>query len=304
MTGHSRRRSPLAIVSPLLIVAAWGLSYAAIRAAVREIPPFSLAFLRFLLATLIVWPIYRRGERRAVDPGDRWPLLLLGLTGVTLYFAFENTGLQYTTASHGAMIAATIPLGVELVAARRSGTRLPRQAVAASLVALAGVFVLVRPGIEDGASLAGDLLMFGAAASWVAYTFLAERLAGRYPGMQVTHIIQLVGVATFLPGALAETLLSPRPWPSAGAWGGVAFLGIVCTAAAYHVWNRAIADLGVTTASNLLYGVPMVGVLGGVLLLGEPFTPSLAVGSALILTGVIWANRAARIPGHPESPPG
>ncbi len=293
----------LKILPPLAIVAAWGLSYAAIRAAVREIPPFTLAFFRFLLAALVVWPIYRRGERRAVRPGDRWGLLLLGLTGVTLYFAFENTGLQYTTASHGAMIAATIPLCVELAAARAKGHRLPRQALAAALVALAGVFILVRPGSGEGASLVGDLLMFGAVASWVAYTFLAERLAGRYPGFQVTHIIQVIGVASFLPGALVETLLRPWRWPSASAWGGVVFLGIFCTAMAYHVWNRAIADLGVTTASNLLYGVPVVGVLGGVVLLDEPFTPSLALGSALILAGVIWANRAAHSVDRAGSPP-
>lgn len=277
----------------LFCIIVWGLSYAVIRASVREIPPMSLAFARFVLASILLWPFVRR-QWRPVARQDVLPLLALGLAGVTVYFAFENYGLKYTTASHAALIIATIPLCTELVAALRRGKGLAWQTVAASCIALAGVFVLVGPGEDPQASLLGDLLMFGAVGSWVCYSFLVEKTSGRYPNLQITLIIMLIGLVTFLPGAAAETLLSPYPWPSAAAWGGVIFLGVFCSALAYHFWNQAIPALGVTVTSNLLYVLPLVGVSGGIILLGEQLTPGVGMGSVLIIGGVVWAHRSSR----------
>jgi drug/metabolite transporter (DMT)-like permease len=285
--------SLLPLAMALFCIIVWGLSYAVIRAAVREIPPMSLAFARFVLASALLWPLVRR-QWRPVARQDRLPLLALGLTGVTVYFAFENFGLKYTTASHAALIIATIPLCTELVAALRRRESLAWQTVAASCVALAGVFVLVGPGQDAQASLLGDLLMFGAVASWVCYSFLVEKTSGRYPNLQVTQIIMLIGLLTFLPGAAAEMVLSPYPWPSAAAWGGVVFLGVLCSALGYHFWNQAIPALGVTVACNLLYALPLVGVAGGVVLLGERLTPGIGFGAALIIGGVVWAHQSSR----------
>lgn len=277
----------------LFCVVAWGLSYAVIRASVQEIPPMSLAFSRFVLAAALLWPFVRR-RWQPIARQDRLPLLALGLTGVTIYFAFENYGLKYTTASHGALIIATIPLCTELVAALRRRESLAWQTMVASCVALAGVFVLVSPGQDPQASLLGDLLMFGAVGSWIWYSFLVEKTSGRYPNLQVTQLIMLIGLVTFLPGAAAEMLLSPYPWPSAAAWGGVVFLGVFCSAIAYHFWNQAIPALGVTVTCNLLYALPLVGVAGGIILLDEPLTAGVGLGAVLIIGGVVWAHHSSR----------
>ncbi len=277
----------------LFCIIVWGLSYAVIRASVQEIPPMSLACSRFVLASALLWP-FVRSQWRPIARQDWLPLLALGLTGVTIYFAFENYGLKYTTASHGALIIATIPLCTELVAARRRRQGLAWQTVLAACVALAGVFVLVRPGADAEASLLGDLLMLGAVVSWVCYSFLVEKTSGRYPNLQVTQIIMLIGLLTFLPGAIGEMVFSPYDWPSAAAWGGVVFLGVLCSALGYHFWNQAIPALGVTVTCNLLYALPLVGVAGGVLLLGEQLTTGIGLGAALILGGVIWGHRSSR----------
>ena len=282
-----------ALAMALFCIVVWGLSYAVIRASVREIPPMSLAFARFVLASALLWPLVRR-QWRPVAREDRLPLLGLGLSGVTVYFLFENFGLKYTTASHGALIIATIPLCTELVAALRSRQALSGQTLLAAGVALAGVFVLVAPGQDVEASLLGDLLMFGAVASWVCYSFLVERTSGRYPNLQVTQIIMLIGLLTFLPGAAAEMTWAPYPWPSAAAWSGVAFLGVLCSAVAYHFWNQAIPALGVTVTCNLLYALPLVGVAGGILLLGEQLTAGVGLGALLIIGGVVWGHRSSR----------
>lgn len=272
----------------LFVVGVWGMSFAVTRVTVQEIPPFTLAFLRFVLASLLIWPLARRHRHTVIAPEDRGALFLLGFIGVTVYFGFENFGLKYTTATHGALIVATIPVTTEAVNAFRHHRR-PRMAVIVGLlVALAGVGLLVGPDNGE-ATLLGDLLMLAAVTSWVGYTFLADRLTARYPNLLLTFRITTVGTVTLLPGALLEAWLLPLPRPSLAAWGGVIFLGAFCSALAYHLWNRAIPALGVGLTNYLLYGIPLVGALTGVLALGEPLTPNILIGGTLIVGGVFMA---------------
>jgi drug/metabolite transporter (DMT)-like permease len=267
----------------------WGLSFSVTRGAVRQIPPLTLACLRFLLAGVLLWLMTRR-QAVALRPGDGKWVGALTLSGVTLYFAFENMGLKLTTASHGSLIIATIPLGTELVVAWRQ-RRWPGVATwLGSLVALGGVAFLV--GRDRGAaSAAGDLLMFGAVGCWIAYTFLIQHLAGRYPNLLLTAWIMLAGAVSLLPAAALELLFYPWPRPDAAAWGQVLFLGIVCSALGYDLWNRAVPVLGPSAINTLIYFIPLVGVAGGIVFLDEPLTLNLFIGGALVCFGVVLARR-------------
>jgi drug/metabolite transporter (DMT)-like permease len=277
----------------LLVIVAWGCSFAVTRVTVQEIPPFTLAFLRFALAALLMWPLARRHRQVTVARKDRRALFLLGFVGVTLYFGFENLGLKYTTATHGALIVATIPLTTEVANAFLK-RRLPKPLVLAGLlIALSGVVLLVGPSPGE-ASLVGDALILAAVTTWVWYTFLAARLVKRYPNLLLTFRIMSIGALTLLPGALLEVLLLPLPNPSLQSWGGVLFLGIICSALAYHLWNQAIPALGVAVTNNLLYGIPLVGVITGVAALDEPLTTNIFISAALIIGGVLLACRDER----------
>jgi drug/metabolite transporter (DMT)-like permease len=269
----------------------WGISFPVSRVAVREIGPLALATFWFALAAALLWPLARRRGLR-LEAADRPAILGLGLLGVTLYFALENYGLVFTTASHASLIVATVPLGsaaVEAFRRRRPPRPLP---IAGMILAALGVVVIVRPeGAGASRSLLGDLLVFGAMASWVAYTFLARGLIARYPALLVTAATMAVGAVTLLPLAAVEALFIPMRAPSAAGWLAVAYLGLLCSAAAYLMWNLALPVLGVSVANNLLNVIPLVSVLTGVLALGEPWTASIALGGALILAGVFVVER-------------
>lgn len=282
----------LHLAGALLVVVLWGVSFAVTRAAVRELPPMTLALLRFALACGVLWPAVRvRCGRVRLDPADRWGAFGLGFVGVTLYFACENVGLQYTTASHGALIVATIPLATVLAEAAARRRRPPAAVLGGLVAALGGVGLLVGGDQGGEASLYGDALMFGAVVSWVAYTFLADRLGRRYPSLWLTLVVMAVGTATLLPLAAWEWRSGwPAP-PSGAAWASVVFLGVFCSAAGYLLWNGAIPVLGVSVTNNLIYGIPLVGVLAGVLLLGESLSGRVALGGALVVGGVVLASR-------------
>lgn len=275
----------------------WGVSYAVIRVAVHEIPPLTLASLRFVLAAAVLWPAARRrcrGERLA--PEDHWTTFGLGFLGVTLYFAFENWGLYFTTASHGSLIIATIPLATALVEAIQRRTLPSAWLLGGLATALVGIGLTVGSSGRE-ATVLGDLLVLGAVFSWVGYTFLARHLSDRYSPLFITQSALVVGAVTLAPLAALELLHHPiRRIPSPLAWASVAYLGVFCSALCYLLWNAAIPVLGVTVSSNLLNATPLVGVLTGVVALGEPFTATAALGSALILGGVVVASRPPAAP--------
>ncbi|MFA5517362.1 MAG: DMT family transporter [Desulfuromonadales bacterium] len=283
MVANKTKGTALALA--LFAIFVWGASFAVTRAAVREIPPLALAFLRFALAAAVLWPAARRFPLR-VARADRLAVFSLGFVGVTLYFAFENAGLARTTASHGALLVAIIPLITELLAARRRRRPPSRRIIFCLLTALAGMAVIFGQDEGAGASAAGDLLMLGAVAAWIGYTLLAEDLTRRYPGLPLTMRIMAVGAATLLPLALIEAAFLPFGRPSVASWSGVAFLGVFCSALAYLAWNRAIPALGVTRTNALINLIPLFGVLAGVLGLGEPLSLRIVFGGGLILAGV------------------
>jgi len=279
-----------ALASAAVVVVLWGVSFPVSRVAVREIPPLALATGRFALAAALLWPAARR-RGLALARADLPAVLLAGLLGVTLYFALENYGLVFTTASHASLIVATVPLGSAAVEAVRR-RRMPRPpTIAGMAAAAAGVVVIVRPDGSSARTLLGDLLVLGAMAAWVAYTFVVKDLMARTPALLVTAATMAAGAAFLLPLAGIEATLVPLRAPSAGAWAALGYLGILCSAAAYLLWNLALPALGVPVANNLLNVIPLVSVVTGVLVLDEPWTASIALGGALVLAGVVAVER-------------
>jgi len=275
----------------LFCVLVWGISYAVIRTTVQQIPPLTLACLRHLCGAALLWPLVRSRYGQTVIPGsDHLRICALALCGITLYFGFENHGLKLTTASHGALLIALIPLGTELVTSIRQLRFPPLGTWLGTLVALTGVTLLI--GKNDGvADLTGDLLMLGAVSSWIAYTFGINRFAGRYPGLLLTRQIMLYGGLTLLPGMAWELSSWDIAMTSLTAWGGFLYLTVICSVVGYDFWNRAVPALGPNATNNLLYLLPLVGVITGVLGLGEPFTSTLFWGGGLVLGGVVLAGR-------------
>lgn len=288
-TDRFGKKSILALFMALFCIVVWGASYAVTRSAVQQIGPLTLACLRFYLAAGLLWCLIRPRSIQ-LQWIHRREIVNLTMSGIILYFAFENIGLKLTTASHGALIIATIPLGTELVWAWYHRCWPLWYTWLGTVAAISGVFLLVGWG-ESGASLVGDLLMFGAVGCWIVYTFQIERISGRYPPLVLTFWMMLIGAAAFTPGAMVELWIYPIPQPDLLTCGQVLFLAFACSAVGYDFWNRAVPVLGPTIINTLLYLIPLVGVTSGIVFLKEPVTPSLFTGGGLIILGVFIVRK-------------
>ena len=279
------RKHYCAIIGSVLF---WGASYLATAVAYETISPLQLGLTRAVLAAALFFA-YRAlsGAREKVERGD-WPRVVIsGLFGVTLYFAFQNTALAMTSSSRAALITACYPvivLTMECMVRRK----LPvfRQ-LAGIAVAVAGVGMLTGSGTGEG-SVAGDLMMVVPGVMWGCYCLSAEKLTEKYPTSLLTAWQMLIGVAAFVPLVLFEG----RPWmmPTLRSGCAILFLAVCCSLLSFLFFNYSLKGLSVTVPMVLLNLQPVVGVVCSYLVLGETVTPFQAAGGAVIVAGVLLST--------------
>lgn len=287
------RDSTLPLLSLWATVLFWGLSFASSKTILNTgVPPMTMVCIRFVIATIILNLLLRRFDPEArLRKQDVLPLAVSGLFGVTVYFFFESRGIRLTSASHASLIIAVIPVVTVLAEALLFRTRisvLTGLGIALSVVGV--VFVVNRPGPgAGGVSLAGDLFMFGACLSWVAYIVLSRNLHRRLSELAITAYQALFGTAFLVPLALLEM----RQWVPITLAAGVnlVYLAVFCSALSNFLYIYALSALGPIAVSPSVNLIPVVGVLGGVILLGETLVWSQVAGGAVILAGVLLVSR-------------
>lgn len=278
----------------IITSAIWGTTFISSKLLLQEgLSPAAIMILRFVLAYVLMLP-FVKGKWFCKSLKDELLMVLLGISGGSLYFLLENTALVYTQASNVAIIIAATPLLTMLtVNLLDRGKRTSKRLYGYSLMSLAGVALVILNGnFVLKLNPIGDLLTFGAVVTWVIYSIIIARLQDSYPSMMITRKIFFYGIVTLLPYFLIEPwgvtweMLS-RPM----VWGNIAYLGVLASLVCYAAWNIVLKRLGAVDATNYLYINPIVAMITAFLLLGERITPLAIVGTALILVGVYLAER-------------
>lgn len=279
----------------------FGASVVATRVAVQEIPPLSLAVLRFGQGGLILFLCLLVGVRSFLQVNRRdFPFLIL--LGAILFAVFPvtfNAGLRLTEASRGALMLATMPLWSAWLARWARRENLILRQVGGILLTFTGVgIVLVERGLtwqETTWALAGDGLMLLTALCGAIYGVLAQRILARYTALTVTTYAMVFGTFLLLPAALAEGL----PQALAQIEGKLAvlilFLGIFGGALGYFSWTFALTRLTPTQVAVYVNLNPIVATILGAALLAERLTGVFAVGFVAVLAGVLLVNWPRRI---------
>ncbi len=282
----ARGRAWLAVAAMLVAVTVWGPSFVATKVALRDLPPLTVAFLRFLVASGVLYTVWRLSPEAArLDRATHRRLFAGGLLGVAGYFILENLGVQRTTAGDAALLMAAIPVIALLAEALWLKQPVSLRRGAGIAVSFAGVFLLIGRARATGGSnrVAGDLLVVAAAFLWAAYSLHGKSL-NHVPKLTVVTYEAIYGTVLLAPFAVAE---SPhwRPVPLGSAL-AVAYLGVMCSAVTYLLYNYALKALAASQVTAFLNLVPVAGAAAAVLLLGEHLQPVQLLGGAVILAGV------------------
>ena len=283
------------LLSVVFLSSAWPLTKLAIG---HGAAPLWFAESRAVLSGLTAAALLGTGGRIALPVRQDLPAVVsVGLFQLAAFFAFAHLAVAWVPAGRTAVLANTttifvVPLSVVVL----GETITPRRWVATA-VGLAGIAVLVGPWAIDWASkraLIGNGFLLCAALSWAVALITVRRMPPRRSMFELLPWCFLLGSLALLPIVLAE---EPHIELGVGAaaWGPLVYIGLL--AGPLGTWGvMEAAMLLPALVSSLGYlATPAVGILLSAWILGEPITPDLVTGTALILVGVglaAWPGRA------------
>ena len=293
--------SSRAWIAFLTVSVLWGIPYYFIKIAVDDgVPPAFLAWVRVAMAAAILGAICWRLGLFASLRGRWRTLAVYAVAEIVVPFPMIAAGEQAVASSLAAILIATVPLIVALLAIRFDPAERVRGLRLVGLgVGFAGVVALV------GLDIAGNWdELLGAAAILVAAVgyaigpmIITNRLRDIDPRATMAGALA-IAAALLTPAALVAP---PAEAPSTEAVVAIAFLGVLCTAAAFVVFGRLVVEVGPGRASVITYVAPLVAVALGVAALGERPGAGAIAGLVLILVGS-WLSTGGRVPPRLASP--
>jgi len=265
------------------------------RAVIDEVGPWTLAFLRWGGAFLILLPFAAAGLKRdaatLVVHGRLIPVL--SFLGMFVCGGLVYVGLHHTTATNGTLIYAGANILILILEWLFRGRPVgPRELIGTAL-AFAGVLVVATrgAGISGFALNPGDLLIAVAATAWAIYAVLQKRTdITSIPGLSLFAATMFAGAALLLPMAMWEFASGPALPASARAWLGVLGVALMPSIGAFFGYQLGVRRFGPATMAMSSYLWTPYGVLLALIFLGERLHLYHLIGLALILPGVVLAT--------------
>ena len=295
----TRRWLPLAAVGVSVVL--WSTAYALSGLVLETSSPAVLSVGRFLIALVLLIPLaWRRpGFARALKSPRT---VVLGLTGVTLYYSLTNIGLLFTSAGTAALAAALLPVLTTVLAVFMLRERLAVRTVIGLALATIGVALVAASGLRFDLGL---LLCVFALAAYSLYTVLLRRDAAlpEAPDAVVLATATAIwGTALMVPWLIVEIATGGARMPEGvEGIGGILFLGLIVTAPTLVLFNYGAERLPAAISGIATAGIPAFGYAFAVLL-GEAPVLVKVIGGAIALIGIVVATLSS--PAIEPSPPG
>jgi drug/metabolite transporter (DMT)-like permease len=284
----------------------WAANFIVVKDAITTLPPVAFTFLRYGLASIALLGILRwlEGDIRLPRP-DTLRILIMGGLGFGLYQILWTTGLQSIPAGDSALIIASTPVLVAVLAVMSGADTLTPMKFAGAVLSFLGVVVVIAAGIgiSLSGSAAGSALTLAAATCWASYTVLATPVLRRHSPLVLTTWATIGGTLVLVPVGVAQLV---APGALDVVWAGrlvpivlaIAYSGLLAAAVANIIVFNGVRLLGPTRVITLQSFVPAMAVVLAFVFLGEPIRPAQVVGGAVIVLGVALTRLASgRPPG-------
>lgn len=274
----------------------WGGTFIAGRYIARDVGPFSAAFLRFAVASVLLLLLVRRTEGRlpSVQRGQIVPLILLAMTGVFAYNAFFFRGLKLIHAGRASVIVANNPIVIALFAALVFKERLTVLKVMGIVLSVIGAIIVVSKGqvaeVFRGGIGWGEIFIFCCVASWGCYSIIGKVVMTHLSPLVAVAYSSSVGAAALLVPAWLEGMFTDISHYTLLDWLGIVYLGIFGTVIGFVWYYQGIKAIGPTKAGQFINFVPPSAIVLAFFILGEPMTSSLLLGALFVITGVYITN--------------
>lgn len=271
------------------IAAVWGLTFVMVQDAIAELPAMAFLAYRFLPASLLVALVFRRALA-ALTP-DGWRAGLVMGAFLTAGYVFQTVGLQYTSASSAGFITGLFVVLTPLFGRLLLGIRPGAVAWAAALVSAVGLLLLTGGGEE--ASLKGDLLVLGCAASFALHIIVTDRAVDRFDaGALVAVQLGMCGLLSLAAAAALGDLEAPS---GTTVWSALIVTSVVASALGFLVQTYAQKHLSPARTALILAAEPAFAGLFGYVLAGDRLGAVGWLGAVLILGAIVAVDAIPRL---------
>ncbi|WP_166242698.1 DMT family transporter [Paenibacillus turpanensis] len=301
-----------------LATISWGGAFLGGKISTQTLTPEAVAFFRFLVAALLLFPMLwldrrRQGRKQATAGGDAgstmslarsktfgdWLLLFaLGATGMCLY----NLCFFFAT-KHAAIVKSSLVIAVNapmitVLSALFLKERLNASSLAGLIVALTGsVYVIVGGDLGKLSALRFepvDLVLLGACVSWAVYSVLSKVAMRKFSPLEATAYGAGFGALLLLPFAWTTTTWQHIVTTGWDGWAGVLYVGVIVSVVSFLWWNSGIKEAGASKAAIFVNLMPLSAIAMAAVFLGETFTSAHLIGGMLIFSGIYLNIRKKR----------
>ena len=266
----------------LVLYLVWGSTYLAMKVAVTTLPPFFAATLRFAGAGVLLLVLGRLFNRDKVTPGHVVTAALQGLLLLLCGNAAVMWAMKTVPSGVGALIIAVTPVFMALL----SGDRRRNTWIGIG-VGLVGIAVLVNPFNAGAISLKGALVLIAAAFAWAVGSLLPRRMPS-HPDTATSTGIQMVtgAIAQFTLSSLMHEAPTWEATSAASAW-AVLYLSVCGSLIGFTAYGWLMRVEPASRVATYAYVNPVVAVLLGAAVGGEPLSARVVVATGIIVCAVL-----------------
>lgn len=285
----------------------WGTSFLWIKIAVSEISPLVLVAFRSLIgaSSLLVFFGIKGGPRLRWQELRPWLgiFVVVGLINIAIPFMLISWSEQYIPSGIASILNSSVPLFTMIIAPLfLHDDQWSLRKLLGLVFGFVGILNIFLPEMNHGLNqnLIGMGAMLWAALSYaVAGIYIRRHVQGLAPQLQA--FLQLA-IATVMIWALTIFVERPVKLPHLGiTWVALLWLGVLGSAVAYILYFSLLHSIGPTRATMVTYIPPLVGILLGMIFLGEQITWQAVVGGLMVISGIVVVNFKRLSPIKPEN---
>jgi drug/metabolite transporter (DMT)-like permease len=294
---RARRTNALPVAVALAVMVIWGGTPLFTKVAATRIDPLLVGVLRTVLAGCLALPLAL--AMRLKLPADRQGRQLLLFSGFAAFIAFPllfTVGQHRTSALHGALILATLPVFTSLFGTLVERRRVSKTWMLGCAIALSSEAVVIAwrsGGSGAGSDAVGDLIVLASSLICAMGYVAGARLSQRgYSALSTTLWGVSLAAIPLVPMMVWLLVAGGAPSFDAAAWGSIAVLAVFTSVLGYIAWYWALAKGGISRIASIQFTQPFFGVALAAVVLAERPAPVTAVAGAGVLLGAWMVLRA------------
>ena len=266
----------------------------------ENIPPYSLAFLRWALVWVILIPLtFREILKKKNEIKDNLSLFfILGLTSVGIFSSFTYNALNHTQVINASLFNTAIPVSIILVCFLLKIEKTNIFQISGLIVSVLGILAIItRLDLNILLTLSfnkGDIYMLVAIISWGIYSALLKRKTFSISLLSLIQVICTFGLIVLLPAFLFELTQEKIIEVNSNFFYILFFIAIFPSIGSYYCWAGAVSIIGANRAGIFLSLIPLFSTIFAIIFFNEKFLFFHFIGSILIILGLFLSNKKIR----------